>query len=155
MVPALVGAALGGAAAATLAGTARPRTSDGGPCARPTGKICLPVQSADGQKTSWQQGPVPFGTTHPSPNAPATPLPLGTDNKPVGPGGDRLPRTGAGGDVLPLGAAGAALIAAGAAGVWWSRRRVNRQTPSHSTHPPTHVKRARGAFSASDRKSVV
>ncbi|MGW2957969.1 LPXTG cell wall anchor domain-containing protein [Streptomyces sp. NPDC001220] len=89
-----------------------------------TGKICLPVQSADGEKTFWQQGPVPFGTTNPSPNAPATPLLLGTDNKPVGPGGDQLPKTGAGGDVLPLGAAGAALIAAGAAGVWWSRRRT-------------------------------
>ncbi|MGW7420387.1 LPXTG cell wall anchor domain-containing protein [Streptomyces sp. NPDC054813] len=89
-----------------------------------TGKICLPVQSADGKKTFWQQGPVPFGTTNPSPNAPATPLLLGTDNKPVGPGGDQLPKTGAGSDVLPLGAAGAALIAAGAAGVWWSRRRT-------------------------------
>ncbi len=90
-----------------------------------TGKICLPVQSADGKKTFWQQGPVPFGTTNPSPNAPATPLLLGTDNKPVGPGGDHLPKTGAGSDVLPLGAAGAALIAAGAAGVWWSQRRTD------------------------------
>ncbi|MFE5032655.1 hypothetical protein [Streptomyces sp. NPDC056683] len=93
-----------------------------------TGKICLPVQSADGKKTFWQQGPVPFGTTNPSPNAPATPLLLGTDNKPVGPSGDQLPKTGAGGDVLPLGAAGAALIAAGAAGVWWSQRRPRRQS---------------------------
>ncbi|MFF4898676.1 LPXTG cell wall anchor domain-containing protein [Streptomyces sp. NPDC001068] len=90
-----------------------------------TGKICLPVQSADGKKTFWQQGPVPFGTTNPSPNAPATPLLLGTDNKPVGPGGDQLPKTGAEPDVLPLGAAGAALVAAGAAGVWWSRRRAH------------------------------
>ncbi|MFE0516619.1 LPXTG cell wall anchor domain-containing protein [Streptomyces sp. NPDC058964] len=86
------------------------------------GKICLPVQSADGKKTFWQQGPVPFGTTNPSPNAPATPLLLGTDNKPVAPGGDQLPKTGVGHDVLPLGAAGAALIAAGAAGLWWSQR---------------------------------
>ncbi|MGY5119172.1 LPXTG cell wall anchor domain-containing protein [Streptomyces sp. 900105755] len=93
-----------------------------------TGKICLPVQSADGKKTFWQQGPVPFGTTNPSPNAPATPLLLGTDNKPVGPSGDQLPKTGAGRDVLPLGAAGAALIAAGAAGVWWSQRRPRRQS---------------------------
>lgn len=38
-----------------------------------TGKICLPVQTSDGAKTFWQQGPVPFGTTNPSPNAPATP----------------------------------------------------------------------------------
>ncbi|MFF4396888.1 LPXTG cell wall anchor domain-containing protein [Streptomyces sp. NPDC001480] len=87
------------------------------------GKICLPVQTADGKKTFWQQGPVPFGTTNPSPNAPATPLLLGTDNKPVGPAGDQLPKTGAGRDVLPLGAAGGALIAAGAAGMWWARRR--------------------------------
>ncbi|MFC9277750.1 hypothetical protein [Streptomyces collinus] len=89
---------------------------------RKSGKICLPVQTTDGKKTFWQQGPVPFGTTNPSPNAPATPLLLGTDNKPAAPGGDELPRTGVGRDVLPLGATGAALVAAGAAGVWWSRR---------------------------------
>ena len=89
-----------------------------------TGKICLPVQSGDGKKTYWQQGPVPFGTSNPSPNAPATPLLLGTDNKPVAPGGSsELPKTGVGRDVLPLGAAGASLIAAGAAGLWWSSRR--------------------------------
>ncbi|MER6343026.1 hypothetical protein ACWC10_05265 [Streptomyces sp. NPDC001595] len=87
------------------------------------GKICLPVQSADGSTTFWQQGPVPFGTANPSPNAPATPLLLGTDNKPVAPGGDELPRTGVAREaLLPLGAAGAALVAAGAAGVWWTRR---------------------------------
>lgn len=86
-----------------------------------TGKICLPVQSADGKKTFWQQGPVPFGTTNPSPNAPATPLLLGTDNTPVAPG--ELPRTGAGRDLLPLGAAGVGLLAAGAAGLWWAGRR--------------------------------
>ncbi|MFI1165126.1 hypothetical protein ACH4UM_16315 [Streptomyces sp. NPDC020801] len=91
------------------------------------GKICLPVQSGDGKKTYWQQGPVPFGTTNPSPNAPATPLLLGTDNKPVAPGGDQLPRTGVGRDVLPLGAAGTALIAAGVAGLWWSQRRLREQ----------------------------
>ncbi|MGP2437356.1 hypothetical protein [Streptomyces sp. JW3] len=98
------------------------------------GKICLPVLSGDGKKTFWQQGPVPFGTTNPSPDAPATPLLLGTDNEPVVPGGDdggqdedELPRTGAGGGaVLPLGAAGAALAAAGAAGMWWARRRPAR-----------------------------
>ncbi|MFF3610503.1 LPXTG cell wall anchor domain-containing protein [Streptomyces sp. NPDC002580] len=92
-----------------------------------TGKICLPVQTSDGKKTYWQQGPVPFGTTNPSPNAPATPLLLGTDNKPVAPGGDRLPKTGAGSDVLPFGAAGAALLSAGAAGLWWSGRRPRRE----------------------------
>ncbi|MFI5966738.1 LPXTG cell wall anchor domain-containing protein [Streptomyces asoensis] len=88
-----------------------------------TGKICLPVQTADGKKTYWQQGPVPFGTTNPSPNAPATPLLLGTDNAPAAPGGDELPKTGVGRDVLPLGAAGASLLAVGAAGLWWSGRR--------------------------------
>jgi LPXTG-motif cell wall-anchored protein len=92
-----------------------------------TGKICLPVQNGDGKKTYWQQGPVPFGTTNPSPNAPATPLLLGTDNKPVAPGGDELPKTGVGRDVLPLGVAGAALMTAGAAGLWWSSRRPGRQ----------------------------
>lgn len=93
-----------------------------------TGKICLPVQTGDGKKTFWQQGPVPFGTTNPSPNAPATPLLLGTDNKPVAPGGDELPKTGVGRDLLPLGAAGASLMAAGVAGLWWSQRRPGRTT---------------------------
>ncbi|MFB8249282.1 LPXTG cell wall anchor domain-containing protein [Streptomyces sp. NPDC055952] len=88
-----------------------------------TGKICLPVQTGDGKKTFWQQGPVPFGTDNPSPDAPATPLLLGTDNEPAGPGAEELPRTGPADAVLPLGAAGAALCAAGAAGLWWSRRR--------------------------------
>jgi hypothetical protein len=91
-----------------------------------TGKICLPVQTDDGKKTYWQQGPVPFGTTNPSPDAPATPLLLGTDNKPVAPGADELPKTGLGRDVLPLGAAGATLIAVGAAGLWWSQLRPRR-----------------------------
>ncbi|MEU6392729.1 hypothetical protein [Streptomyces sp. NPDC046939] len=100
-----------------------------------TGKICLPVESADGKQRFWQQGPVPFGTTSPSPNAPVTPLLLGTENKPASPAGDQgggkakgedhktLPSTGAGRDVLPLGATGAALIAAGGAGLWWSSRK--------------------------------
>ncbi|MFF5478364.1 hypothetical protein ACFY5C_13655 [Streptomyces sp. NPDC012935] len=92
------------------------------------GKICLPVQTGDGKKTYWQQGPVPFGTTNPSPDAPATPLLLGTDNKPVAPGADELPKTGLGRDVLPLGAAGATLIAAGAAGLWWSQLRRPRRS---------------------------
>ncbi|MDN3022894.1 hypothetical protein [Streptomyces sp. S.PB5] len=92
-----------------------------------TGKICLPVQTGDGKKTFWQQGPVPFGTTNPSPNAPATPLLLGTDNQPVAPGGDELPKTGPVRDLLPAGAAGAALLAAGAAGLWWSARRPRQE----------------------------
>ncbi|MFI6334543.1 hypothetical protein [Streptomyces sp. NPDC050535] len=92
-----------------------------------TGKICLPVQTSDGAKTFWQQGPVPFGTTNPSPNAPATPLLLGTDNTPVAPGGDTLPRTGGVNEVLPLGAAGAALLSAGAAGLWWVQRRPQQR----------------------------
>jgi LPXTG-motif cell wall-anchored protein len=95
-----------------------------------TGKICLPVQDSDGKKTFWQQGPVPFGTTNPSPNAPATPLLLDTENKPVTPGGDQLPKTGAGSDLLPLGAAGAALVSVGAAGMWWAQRRPHRQPQS-------------------------
>ncbi|MGJ5896972.1 LPXTG cell wall anchor domain-containing protein [Streptomyces niveiscabiei] len=91
------------------------------------GKICLPVQSADGKKTYWQQGPVPFGSSNPVPNAPATPLLLGTDNKPVTPGADQLPNTGPADELLPLGAAGAALLTAGAAGLWWSQRRREEQ----------------------------
>ncbi|MYW65724.1 LPXTG cell wall anchor domain-containing protein [Streptomyces sp. SID8379] len=92
-----------------------------------TGKICLPVQSGDGKKTFWQQGPVPFGTTSPSPNAPVTPLLLNTENKPATPAGDKgkedLPSTGIGDEVLPLGMVGAGLIAAGGAGLWASRRK--------------------------------
>ncbi|WP_128376943.1 hypothetical protein [Streptomyces cavernae] len=122
-----------------------------------TGKICLPVMSDAGKKTFWQQGPVPFGSTNPSPNAPATPLLLGTDNKPVAPEGDtasqapgddgtggdapgggtpgggtpgkeQLPVTGPREEALPLAALGAALIAAGAAGLRWTRRRPERQS---------------------------
>ncbi|MFM9552112.1 cell wall protein [Streptomyces caniscabiei] len=109
------------------------------------GKICLPVQNADGSKTYWQQGPVPFGTTNQAPNEPATPLLLGTDNSPVTPGGgdgdgdgsgeggkdgkpDELPQTGPADRVLPLGMAGAALISAGAAGLWWNERRARRES---------------------------
>ncbi|MFJ8826328.1 hypothetical protein ACIREE_31735 [Streptomyces sp. NPDC102467] len=107
-----------------------------------TGKVCLPVTSSDGKKTFWQQGPVPFGTTSPSPNAPVTPLLLGTENKPAAPAGDKsggtgddkgggkegggqetLPSTGPRDDVLPLGATGAALLAAGGAGLWWATRK--------------------------------
>lgn len=88
------------------------------------GKICLPVQSADGGRTFWQQGPVPFGTTNPSPNAPATPLLLGTDNQPVSPGADELPKTGPAEQLALLGAAGASMVVAGAAALWWSSRRT-------------------------------
>lgn len=107
------------------------------------GRICLPVQNSDGSKTFWQQGPVPFGTTNQSPNEPATPLLLGTDNSPVTPGGgdgdggggagkddkpDELPQTGPADRVLPLGMAGAALISAGAAGLWWNYRRARQES---------------------------
>ncbi|WNZ11421.1 cell wall protein [Streptomyces sp. 11x1] len=113
------------------------------------GKICLPVQNADGSKTYWQQGPVPFGTTNQAPNEPATPLLLGTDNSPVTPGGgdddggsgggggggggkddtpDELPQTGPADRVLPLGLAGAALVSAGAAGLWWNQRRARQES---------------------------
>ncbi|MFI8090287.1 hypothetical protein ACIF9R_18515 [Streptomyces sp. NPDC086080] len=87
------------------------------------GKICLPVQSADGTKTFWQQGPVPFGTANPSPDAPATPLLLGTDNQPAGPGADELARTGPAERQALLGAAAASMVTAGAAALWWSSRR--------------------------------
>lgn len=91
-----------------------------------TGKICLPVTVGTSEKLIWQQGPVPFGTSSPTPNAPDTPLLLGTDNVPFGPdappaAGD-LPRTGAPDDVLPLGLAAFALLVMGGAGIWWTTR---------------------------------
>ncbi|PHQ50029.1 hypothetical protein BLA24_20680 [Streptomyces cinnamoneus] len=49
-----------------------------------TGQICLPVTLADGKTLLWQQGPVHFGTTDTSSDAPDTPLLLGTKNVPSG-----------------------------------------------------------------------
>ncbi|MER5459681.1 hypothetical protein ABT010_03090 [Streptomyces sp. NPDC002668] len=91
-----------------------------------TGKICLPVTMGTGEKLIWQQGPVPFGTSQPTPNAPDTPLLLGTTNVPFGPenppaAGD-LPRTGPADSTLPLGLAALALLAVGGTGIWWTRK---------------------------------
>ncbi|WP_329117301.1 hypothetical protein [Streptomyces sp. NBC_01465] len=96
------------------------------------GQICLPVTKNTSDKVLWQQGPVPFGTSKPTPNAPDTPLLLGTDNVPAGPAqpseapssggsGSGLPKTGAG-VALPAGLVGGALLLAGGAGVWWTTR---------------------------------
>lgn len=49
-----------------------------------TGQICLPVTLGDGKTLLWQQGPVHFGTTDTSSDAPDTPLLLGTKNVPSG-----------------------------------------------------------------------
>ncbi|MFF4185699.1 LPXTG cell wall anchor domain-containing protein [Streptomyces sp. NPDC001691] len=109
-----------------------------------TGKICLPVTEGSGDKVLWQQGPVPFGTTHPTPNAPDTPLLLGTDNVPAAPPSGtasppasstptapapsspaappQLPKTGVNDGVLPLLAAGALFLIAGGTGLWWTSR---------------------------------
>ncbi|WP_433571345.1 hypothetical protein [Streptomyces sp. CA-251247] len=92
-----------------------------------TGKICLPVTEGTGKKLLWQQGPVPFGASKPTPNAPDTPLLLGTDNVPLGPDsppatGGGLPRTGPPGSTLPLGLSALALFALGGTGIWWTSR---------------------------------
>ncbi|GHG69276.1 hypothetical protein [Streptomyces griseocarneus] len=50
-----------------------------------TGQVCLPVTLGDGKTLLWQQGPVHFGTTDTSSDAPDTPLLLGTKNVPSGP----------------------------------------------------------------------
>ncbi|GAA3371601.1 hypothetical protein GCM10020367_22930 [Streptomyces sannanensis] len=93
-----------------------------------TGKICLPVTEGSGKKLLWQQGPVPFGASNPTPNAPDTPLLLGVDNKPSGPDTpSELPRTGASDSMLPLTGAGVMLLAAGGAGLWWTTRRNGRK----------------------------
>ncbi|MFE3180647.1 LPXTG cell wall anchor domain-containing protein [Streptomyces violascens] len=109
-----------------------------------TGKICLPVTEGNSDKVLWQQGPVPFGTTKPTPNAPDTPLLLGTDNLPAAPPSGtaspspsgtpatgapsspsappQLPKTGVNDGVLPLAAAGALFLIAGGTGLWWTTR---------------------------------
>ncbi|MFI1400031.1 hypothetical protein [Streptomyces sp. NPDC020681] len=92
-----------------------------------TGKICLPVTEGTSEKLVWQQGPVPFGTSQPTPNAPDTPLLLGTDNVPFGPdqppaAGD-LPPTGPPDGTLPLSLAALVLFAIGGTGIWWSTRK--------------------------------
>jgi LPXTG-motif cell wall-anchored protein len=95
------------------------------------GQICLPVTLGTGETLLWQQGPVPFGTTRPTPNAPDTPLLLGTNNVPAGqdvsasPSPD-LPSTGAPEGALPLALAGGLLLAAGAAGLWLTTRKPRR-----------------------------
>ncbi|MEV0091565.1 hypothetical protein [Streptomyces sp. NPDC050738] len=93
------------------------------------GQICLPVTEGTSEKVFWQQGPIPFGTTKPTPNAPDTPLLLGTDNVPAGPAqpseapgsGGGLPKTGAG-VALPAGLVGGALLLVGGGGIWWTTR---------------------------------
>lgn len=110
-----------------------------------TGKVCLPVMAGSSDKVLWQQGPVPFGTTRPTPNAPDTPLLLGTDNVPAAPPSGtasptptptaptpsspsspsvppQLPKTGVNDGVLPLAAAGALFLIAGGTGLWWTTR---------------------------------
>jgi hypothetical protein len=94
------------------------------------GKICLPVTLGTSETLLWQQGPVPFGTTKPTPNAPDTPLLLGTNNVPTGqdssvsPSPSSLPQTGAPGAGLPIALAGGLLLlAAGAAGIRATARR--------------------------------
>ncbi|MEV6395993.1 hypothetical protein AB0M39_14630 [Streptomyces sp. NPDC051907] len=89
-----------------------------------TGKICLPVTEGKTDKLLWQQGPVPFGTSKPTPNAPDTPLLLGTDNVPFGPDKppavDELPRTGPSDAAVPLGLFALTLLAIGGTGIWWT-----------------------------------
>jgi LPXTG-motif cell wall-anchored protein len=101
---------------------------------RGKGKICLPVTLGTSDTLLWQQGPVPFGTTNPTPNAPDTPLLLGTDNVPAGAGAggtlspspSALPVTGPSDSTVPLAAGGVLLLAAGGTGLWLSARRPAR-----------------------------
>ncbi|MFD3518575.1 LPXTG cell wall anchor domain-containing protein [Streptomyces sp. NPDC058657] len=118
------------------AGTSKSYAVDATFDLRKKGRICLPVTEGTSGKLLWQQGPVDFGTTTPTPNAPDTPLLLNTVNVPLAPdapspapGGTKpparpgdLPDTGVGTDTTLLGGAGALLLAAGGAGFWWSRR---------------------------------
>ncbi|MEU1074809.1 MULTISPECIES: hypothetical protein [unclassified Streptomyces] len=115
-----------------------------------TGKICLPVtEGAEGTggKLLWQQGPVPFGTSKPTPNAPDTPLLLGTDNVPAAPPAgsaspspaapgtpappSQLPRTGVNDGILPLLAAACLLLFVGTTGIWWAHTRQHHRRRMH------------------------
>ncbi|MFI9200330.1 hypothetical protein [Streptomyces sp. NPDC053048] len=81
---------------------------------RKAGQVCLPVTLGDTKTLLWQQGPVHFGTTDTSSDAPDTPLLLGTKNVPSGsaatPGG-ATPSSG-GGTASPSGSPSTAPTAA-------------------------------------------
>ncbi|MEV0278332.1 hypothetical protein AB0I22_18395 [Streptomyces sp. NPDC050610] len=97
------------------------------------GQICLPVTLGDTKTLLWQQGPVQFGTTDTSSDAPDTPLLLGTRNVPAGaaekspgPAQSDLPSTGTP-SALPLtGGIAVVLLATGAAGIWFTTRKHGR-----------------------------
>lgn len=89
-----------------------------------TGRICLVVTQGKSETLVWQQGPVAFGTEEPSPNAPRTPLLVGTVNKPdAKPGKPGLAETGVNDYAKPLALFSGALVLLGAAAVAGNRRR--------------------------------
>ncbi|UGY91416.1 hypothetical protein [Streptomyces gobiensis] len=94
-----------------------------------TGRICLVVTQGKSEKLVWQQGPVPFGTEEPPPNAPKTPLLLGTVNKPdAKPGKPGLAETGLNGYAKPFALFSGALVLLGGAAVLSARREPHPAT---------------------------
>ncbi|MFH8979707.1 hypothetical protein [Streptomyces varsoviensis] len=100
-----------------------------------TGQICLPVTLGNTKTLLWQQGPVQFGTTDTSSDAPDTPLLLGTRNVPAdsagqrpspGPGKGDLPSTGTPSSLPLTGGIAVVLLATGAAGIWLTTRKNGR-----------------------------
>ncbi|MDK1474405.1 hypothetical protein QNO07_13400 [Streptomyces sp. 549] len=85
------------------------------------GRICLVVTQGTGDTLVWQQGPVAFGTENPQPNAPRTPLLLGTAHQPdAKPGRPALADTGS--YTRPLALFSGALVLMGGAAVHTARR---------------------------------
>ncbi|MEV0265087.1 LPXTG cell wall anchor domain-containing protein [Streptomyces sp. NPDC050617] len=100
------------------------------------GQICLPVTLGDTKTLLWQQGPVQFGTTDTSSDAPDTPLLLGTRNVPAGssgkspapdPGQSELPSTGTPSSLPLTGGIAVVLLVTGAAGIWFTTRKHGRR----------------------------
>ncbi|MBT2386673.1 hypothetical protein [Streptomyces sp. ISL-11] len=105
---------------------------------RNVGQICLPVTLGDTKTLLWQQGPVHFGTTDTSSDAPDTPLLLGTKNVPSG----AATSPGAGGTSAPPASGGATGGTGAATGAATPGRSAGGGPAASSTAPTTPGKEA-------------
>ncbi len=120
------------------AGKSRSYSVDASFDLKKAGQICLPVTLGNTKTLLWQQGPVQFGTTDTSSDAPDTPLLLGTRNVPAGSSGStgkspspgpsksELPSTGTPSSLPLTGGIAVVLLATGAAGIWLTTRKHGR-----------------------------